>query len=280
MDITGNLLEHWLTTVGLKIVLIIAVTWLLKRFGMIVVERIIRNIIKPDQFSLPSDEKQREDTLIAIFHGVFNVVWTLIALMMILEQLGIDVGPLIASAGIVGVALGFGGQWLIRDLIAGLFIVVENQFRVGDIVTFYIGAGGTQTISGRVEDISARLTILRDLDGEVHHVPNGTIAVATNMSKEFSGINLDIVVPLETDLDKLIKVINDVGRKLANDKQWEDKILTPPAFLRIDDLTSNGMTVKITGKTLPMEQWSVTGELRRHLKLAFDKAKIKLKTTD
>lgn len=279
MDLNISVVTDWLTTTGFKIVLILVIAWLLKRFGMIFVEKVIRQLIKPDQFALPSDEKQREDTLIAISRAVINVLWVTIVLMLVLDVIGLPIGPLIASAGIVGVALGFGGQWLIRDLIAGLFIVIENQYRVGDIVSFHLGSG-IQPISGRVEDISPRLTVLRDLDGEVHHVPNGAIIVATNVSKEFSGINIDIAVSHTAKLETVIKLINKVGDELAKDRDWEDKILSAPQFLRVDDFADKTVIIKITGKTLPMEQWSVSGELRARLKLAFDKEHISLFASD
>ena len=276
MGISTRIITEWIYTVGPRIVLIIVLAWILQRFGMMIMERFIRQAIKPDQFALPSDEKQREDTLISILRTVLNVLWVAVAIMLILDEIGLSIGPLIASAGIVGVALGFGGQWLIRDLISGLFIVIENQFRVGDIVTLHIGASGMQEISGRVEDMSPRLTVLRDLDGKVHHVPNGSIAVATNISMEFSGINLDIGIDQKVKLETAIKLINDIGQSLAEDKEWQDKILEAPQFLRVDDFSDKSVIIKITGKTLPMEQWAVSGELRKRLKLSFDKAGISL----
>lgn len=276
MQISTRIITEWLYTVGPRIVLIIVLAWVLQRFGMMIMERFIRQAIKPDQFALPSDEKQREDTLIAILRTVLNVLWVVIAIMLILDEIGLSIGPLLASAGIVGVALGFGGQWLIRDLISGLFIVIENQFRVGDIVTLHIGASGMQEISGRVEDMSPRLTVLRDLDGKVHHVPNGSITVATNVSMEFAGINLDIGIDQKVKLESAIKIINDIGQSLSEDKEWQDKILEAPQFLRVDDFSDKSVIIKITGKTLPMEQWAVSGELRKRLKLSFDKAGISL----
>ncbi len=279
MDVSMSVITEWLSTVGIRILLIVIIAWSLQRFGMMFVERLIRRAIKPDQFALPSDEKQREDTLIAILRTVLHVLWVTIALMLILEEIGLSIGPLLASAGIVGVALGFGGQWLIRDLIAGLFIVIENQYRVGDIVTLHIGTSGIQQISGRVEDISPRLTVLRDLDGQVHHVPNGTIAVATNISMEFAGINLDIAFDQKAKLETVITLINDTGNDLAKDEEWQDKILETPQFLRVDDFADESIIVKITGKTLPLEQWAVGGELLKRLKLAFDKAGITLFST-
>ncbi len=276
MGISTRIITEWIYTVGPRIVLIIVLAWILQRFGMMIMERFIRQAIKPDQFALPSDEKQREDTLISILRTVLNVLWVAVAIMLILDEIGLSIGPLIASAGIVGVALGFGGQWLIRDLISGLFIVIENQFRVGDIVTLHIGASGMQEISGRVEDMSPRLTVLRDLDGKVHHVPNGSIAVATNISMEFAGINLDIGIDQKVKLETAIKLINDIGQSLAEDKEWQDKILEAPQFLRVDDFSDKSVIIKITGKTLPMEQWAVSGELRKRLKLSFDKAGISL----
>nr|ALG03696.1 MscS mechanosensitive ion channel [uncultured bacterium] len=193
--------------------------------------------------------------------------------MLLIGLTGINLGPLIAGAGLAGVTLGFGSQWLIRDLISGIFIILENQFRVGDVVSLNTGSG---IVTGTVEEISLRTSLLRDLDGQLHHVPNGSIVVATNLSKSFAGVNLDLNVAYDTNIEKLIKIVNEVGVSLRADKAWEDKIIETPSFLRINAFGENAITIKITGKTEPLEQWAVTGELRKRLKVAFDESKITL----
>ena len=271
MDISFDKVVDWLSSTGASILLIVLGAVLVRKFGMMLIERLIRDAIKSDSFATKRDKKQREDTLIAIIHAAFGVVLSVIVGMLVLDELGLNIGPLIASAGIIGVALGFGGQWLIKDLIAGLFVVLENQYRVGDVITLHTGVA---PVTGAVEDISLRMTMLRDLDGQLHHVPNGSITVATNLSKDFSGINLDIGIAYEADLEKAIEIINTTGIELQKDKEWQDKVMEAPTFLRVEDLGDSSVVLKITGSAQPLEQWAVTGELRKRIKIAFDKAGI------
>src|SRR3989339_1510468 len=179
-NITPWFLDH-----GVKIVAIIIVAYLIRKFAGIFIERIIRKIIISDHFLTKEAEKKREDTLIRIFTVSLGILIWLLALLMILQETGIAIGPLLAAAGIAGLAFGFGGQYLIRDLISGMFIILENQYRIGDVVN--INATG-----GMVEDISLRMTTLRDLNGTVHHIPHGEIKMISNLSKRFSRVNLDI----------------------------------------------------------------------------------------
>ena len=197
------------------------------------------------------------------------IVWS-IAVLMILAQFNVDLGPLIASAGVAGLAIGFGAQSLVKDVVNGTFILLENQYRVGDVVEI------NNEVSGVVESFTMRVTVLRDLDGMKHYIPNGLIEIATNMTMEFAGINLNIGVGYNTDIEKLEKVINDVGKKLAEDAEWKEDILEAPQFLRVDNFGDSAIEVKITGKTIPMQQWGVTGELRKRLKIAFDKNGIEI----
>ena len=192
--------------------------------------------------------------------------------MLILSELGVDIGPLLAGAGIAGVALGFGAQSMVEDYLSGMFIILENQFRVGDVVRI----NNEDRISGVVEHITVRQTVLRDLDGMVHHIPNGEIKVATNMTMEYSSINLDVGVGYDTDIDKLEKLVNEVGIELLKDTDWKDKIIEAPKFERVDEFGDSAIIIKILGTTQPMEQWKVTGELRRRLKKAFDKNNIEI----
>lgn len=261
--------SSWLTKHGYTIIGIIIGTFSLYKFGDAFVEKIVRRAIVPGKFLTKEAERKREDTLIRVFATALNVVVVVTALLMILTELGVNTTPLIASAGIVGIAVGFGGQYLIKDFITGFFIILENQYRVGDVVCF----GDT---CGLVEDINLRITVLRDLNGTVHHVPNGEITIASNLTKYHANINLDIGVSYDADLEKVIRVINNVGNDLAKDSEWKDKIKEAPQFLRVDDFADSAIMLKILGKTFPLKQWEVAGELRKRLKIAFDKEKIEI----
>jgi len=268
-EIINNIIIPWITNHGPKILAIIVFALLLKRFGKVFIEKIIRRVVYSDSITEKESEKKREDTLIRIFSSFLDVLIWILTVSMILQEIGIAVGPLLAAAGIAGIAFGFGGQYLIRDLITGTFIIMENQYRIGDVVCF----DGT---CGSVEDISMRMTTLRDLDGVVHHVPHGEIKKVSNLSKYFARINLDIGVSYNSNLEKVIKVINKVGEALAKDPEWRDDILKTPQFLRVNDFAESAIIVKIAGETKSLKQWAVTGELRKRLKMAFDKEKIEI----
>ncbi|MFH1401850.1 MAG: mechanosensitive ion channel family protein [Parcubacteria group bacterium] len=259
----------WLLNHGVKIVIIIFATYLLRRFAGIFIEKIIRKIIISDHFLTKEAEKKREDTLIRIIGGFINIIVLLTSGLMVLGEVGVDIGPLLAAVGIVGLAFGFGGQYLIRDIISGLFIILENQYRVGDVVCF-------DNTCGLVEDISLRMTSLRDLDGTVHHVPHGEVKKVSNLSKYYSRVNLNIGIAYSSNLEKVIGVVNRVGKELAEDPQWRELIIKPPQFLRVDDFAESAIIIKILGETKPIKQWDVTGELRKRLKIAFDKENIEI----
>ncbi|NCO80332.1 mechanosensitive ion channel family protein [bacterium] len=256
----------WFISHGIKIILILIIAYLINRLGGKVIERAIRKGVRD---TTKEATGKRQNTLIGVFVGALKVIVWLVAIMMILPELGINVGPILAGAGILGVALGFGAQYMIRDFLAGLFIIIENQYREGDVVCL----DGT---CGLVEDINLRKTILRDLDGIVHHVPNGEIKKASNLSKQFARVNLNIGISYKENLDKVIGVINKVGKELAEDPQWKDLILKPPQFLRVDDFGESAMIIKILGETKPLKQWDVTGELRKRIKTTFDKEGIEI----
>jgi small conductance mechanosensitive channel len=258
------LLEH-----GIKIVLIAVFSFILNRILSRIIIRTVRIAVVPDQNMSPEGEKKREDTLIRIFNGAVRIVIIILAIMMILQETGLKIGPLIAGAGIAGLALGFGGQYLIRDIISGMFIILENQYRIGDIINI-------NDTGGLVEDISLRKTTLRDIDGTVHHIPHGEIKIVSNLSKNFARVNLDIGVSYSADLDHVIRVINKTGEELAKDPAFKDSIISPPLFLRVNDFADSSVVLKILGDTKPLKQWEVTGELRKRLKIAFDREGIEI----
>jgi len=259
----------WLLTHGVKILIIVVAAWLLIIILSKIIRKSVRVAVVPDKNMPPEAEKKREDTLIRIFNGALKIVIIILAVMMILQEAGIEIGPLLAGAGIVGLAFGFGGQYLIRDIITGLFIILENQYRIGDVVNID-GTGGS------VEDISLRMTTLRDLNGTIHHIPHGDIKRVSNLSKKFARINLDMGIAYDTNLEHVIKVINKVGNELAEDPQYKEFILKPPQFLRVNDFADSAIIIKILGETKPLKQWEITGELRKRLKIAFDKEGIEI----
>ncbi len=265
----GDVIFPWLLSHGIKIVIIGIAVWLLILILSKIIRKAVRVAVVPDKNMPPEAEKKREDTLIHIFNGALKIVIIVLALMMILQEIGVEIGPLLAGAGILGLAFGFGGQYLIRDIITGLFIILENQYRIGDVVNI----DGT---SGSVEEITLRLTTLRDLNGTMHHIPHGDIKRVANLSKKFARINLDMGVAYDTDLEHVIKVINKTGNELAEDPLYKEFILKPPQFLRVNDFADSAIILKILGDTKPLKQWEITGELRKRLKIAFDKEGIEI----
>lgn len=262
-------IQPWLMDHGLKIFAIIAAAYLLRKFAGIFMEKAIRKVVVPNHFLSKDEERKREDTLIKIFRSVLRIMVLIIAGLMVLSEVGINIGPLLAGAGIAGLAFGFGGQYLIKDLISGFFIILENQYRVGDVVCF----DGT---CGLVEDISMRMTTLRDLDGTVHNVPHGEIKKVSNLSKYFSRVNLNVGVSYKANLEKVIKVVNQVGKEMAEDQNWKDHIIKAPQFLRVDDFADSAVMIKILGETKALKQWDVAGELRKRIKIAFDNEGIEI----
>ncbi len=264
-----QIITPWLFDHGVKIAAIIIIAYLIRKFVGIFIEKFIRKIVIYDHFLTKDAEKKREDTLIRIFATSLGIIIWILAFMMILQEMGIAIGPFLAVAGIAGLAFGFGGQYLIRDLISGLFIIIENQYRIGDVVCF-------DETCGLVEDISMRMTTLRDLDGVVHHVPHGEIKKTSNLSKHFARVNLNIGISYSSNLEQVISVVNKVGKDLAEDSGWKEYILKPPQFLRVDDFGDSAIVIKILGETKPLKQWDVAGELRKRLKIAFDREGIEI----
>jgi moderate conductance mechanosensitive channel len=206
--------------------------------------------------------KKRMDTLDELGGHVLRFFILVIAALMVLRAIGLDVGPAIAGLGIVGIAVGFGAQHLVKDYLNGALILVENQFSKGDVVRV---AG----VSGTVEDFSLRRTTLRDLDGVVHTVPNGEIAVASNLTRVWSRINQDVTVAYGTDIDKATKVVDDVGASMAADATWKRRVLEAPRVDRVAALGEYGVTLKILGTVRAQDQWAAAGELRKRLLAAF-----------
>ena len=262
--------KEWLVSHGIRIGLIV----LLSIAALFILGRslppAIRGFVFRGSPGQPEEENQkRAETLSGTLVTTGQVFTLVIAGFIILSELGIDIAPVLAGVGVVGVAIGFGAQSLVKDILSGLFIIMENQYRVGDVVTV---AG----ISGLVEQINLRRTVLRDLDGTVHVISNGEIRVASNLTKEVSRVNLNISVGYGEDLDHVIAVINRVCKEMAEDPQWAPLILKTPQVLRVDNLGDSGIELKVLGDTKPIRQWDVMGEIRKRVKKAFDEEGIEI----
>ncbi len=206
--------------------------------------------------------KKRMDTLDSLGGRTLQSFIVVIAGLMILGQLGLDIGPAIAGLGVVGIAVGFGAQSLVKDYLNGALILIENQFGKGDVIR----AAG---VAGAVEDFTLRRTTLRDLDGVVHTIPNGEIRVASNLTRVWSRINQDVTVAYGTDIDKATEVVDNVGREMAGDPVWKRRVLEAPRVERVEALSEYGVTLKILGTVRAADQWSAGGDFRKRLLAAF-----------
>lgn len=249
----------------LLVAIVVAIAFGLQYFCKKIVQGIIRHSVRAAKFETKREEIQREDTLISIVYTTSKVLIWLIAFLLVLQIYKINIAPIIAGAGVVGIALGFGAQAIVKDFLAGIFILAENQYRVGDVLMV------NQDVSGTVESISLRMTVLRGLDGRVHYVPNGTIQIATNLTMEFANVELDISVGYDSDIDKVERVIDKVGQKIYENEKWKGVTLEPPHMLRVDRFTDTAIVIKVICKTAPIRQWEVRSEILRQIKKAFEK---------
>lgn len=262
-------LQKWLGHHGLNIAVILIGAWLLRQFGAALVTRLIKRTIRRDMYPTELDRKRRVDTLDSLIVTVMRIGVGLIAVIMIVDELGINTAPLLASAGVLGLALGFGAQSMIKDFVSGVFIIVENQYRVGDIVQL-------GDVDGKVEAITIRTTVLRDLDGNLHHIPNGTITLTTNKTIDFGNLNEDITVDKNTDIELLEHIVNHIGDEMKSSPVYENYIKSAPRFDRVKGFSEHGVVVKITGRCTAGDQWKVKSELYKRLQKEFKKHKIEL----
>ena len=262
--------KDWLRAHGPSLGLLWAIGLVLVLAATATIPKIIEKSIQRSRGDQTEQEvTKRSETLSGVLVASLQAIIIAVIFFMMLSDIGLNIAPMIAGVGVVGIAIGFGAQSLVKDIISGLFILLENQYRKGDVVKI----AGT---SGLVEEINLRRTLLRDLDGIVHTVPNGEISVASNFTKGYSRVNLNISVGYNEDLDRAIAVINRVGKELAEDPAWSAQILKPPQVLRIDSLGDSGIDIKVTGDTKPIQQWAIMGELRLRIKKAFDQEGIEI----
>ena len=269
----------WISEYGVKLLLIV----LLSVFAYILGTRLVSFIVKRAVTSgakhrawHKKDIEKRQKTLVDLFANMWRIIVTITAiyaaLRLFIPDITTTLAPLFASAGIIGIALGFGAQSLIKDFLSGIFIISENQYRVGDIVEI-------EGFSGTVERIGTRSTVLRDVDGNVHYFPNGMVQHVINKTMGFSMARFTVLLHPETDVDDASEIIDKIGKQLAEEEIWKDKILSPPAFVALGEITGSSIEIIVAGKTQPSDQWGVIAEMRRRLLEEFEEKSIRLAVT-
>tara|TARA_R110002072_G_scaffold153414_3_gene303054 strand:- start:522 stop:1436 length:915 start_codon:yes stop_codon:yes gene_type:complete len=217
----------------------------------------------------PSETQKRVETIIRLIRQAFQLALWLTIVLIILKEIGVEIGPIIASAGIVGLAVGFGAQNLVRDVISGFFIILENQIRVGDVAIIN-GTGGL------VEKINFRTTVLRDLGGVVHIFPNGSVTTISNLTNEWSAYIFDIGVAYKENTDRVIEIMKQVGQEMLQDEKFGSYMLSEPEIFGVDKFADSAVIIKGRIKCKPIRQWETGREYLRRIKLAFDANNIEI----
>ncbi len=264
----------WIKTEGLQWLVTNGVAILITLVIAAVALRLAKSV--SNKFSLflqrgkdDAETQKRTATLSGVIRWVLRMTIMVVAGLMILDKLGVQIGPVIAAAGIIGLAVGFGAQNLVQDVISGFFILLEDQVRVGDVVSL-------NDKGGLVERITLRMIVLRDLAGNVHYVRNGQINVITNMTKEYSRYVFDIGVAYRENVDEVIEVVKKVDEELRQDPAFKDDILSPIEILGLDKFDSSAVVIKARTTTKPIQQWRIGREFNRRLKRKFDELGIEI----
>jgi len=268
MDINTHIpkIIEWSLSSGIKIALTVILTLVALKVAQTLSNRFIALVLKHGE----DDEFQkRTQTLGSIVRYTLIITILVVGVMIILREIGIEIGPLVAAAGVVGLAVGFGAQSLVKDVISGFFMLLEDQVRVGDVVQI---AGKT----GIVERINMRTTMLRDLAGNAHYVPNGSIDTVTNMTKEYSRYVFEVGVAYREDIDEVIEVMKEVDEELRNDPHYQDDILEPLEVFGLDQFADSALIIKARTTTKPIKQWTIGREFNRRLKKKFDEKNIEI----
>jgi len=261
--VRGLLMTH-----GVRILIILIAAFVAYRVMKLVVRK-FRESVEDDDPTTRSELEKRAETLSRIIQQVSVVAIFLVSGMLLMKELGFDIGPLIAGAGIVGLAVGFGAQNLVRDIITGFFLLLENQIRVGDVVEI-------SGKSGLVEQLNLRTTVLRGIDGNVHVVPNGEITTVTNMTREWSRALLDIGVAYKESVDRVIQTLKEIGSEFGKDPKWKPFLIDSLEIPGVNEFGDSAVVVRIMQKTIPLKQWEVARELRRRIKNRFDELGIEI----
>ena len=260
MDRTGwARLEHLAMVAGACL----AILWSVK-----LLSHAVRKAVDDGDDSTTSDAERRAETLGSVLNNTARILAVVFFLLMTLQEFGVNIGPLVAGAGIAGVALGFGAQSLVKDVISGFFLLMENQFGVGDIISV------DEKHTGTVERMTLRVTQIRDAEGKAHFIPNGSVVRVVVLSKEFARAQVDVGVSYDADFDAAIELLQRIGQKLS--EEWPDRVLEPTQVLGVEALGDSAVTLRTLTKTAPAKQWEVARELRKRILVAFREAGIEI----
>jgi len=261
-----------LSTHGLKILLTILIGYVLVRLLRRMNHQLTNWLVEREECKATvsaAEQEQRIRTLRRVLDGIILLVLVTIIGTMVLLELGVEVAPLLAGAGVVGISIGLGAQALVKDFLTGIFILVEDQFSIGD----YISSAG---VSGTVEQISLRATTLRDLKGTLHIVPNGEMRVVSNETKDWARAVLRVGVSYDTDLDYAMDVLRRVLLELAAEPTWKERLLEEPTVAGVDDLRDSDISLIAWIKTVPGDQGAVAREARKRIVEAFTREEIEI----
>jgi small conductance mechanosensitive channel len=261
----------WVYQEGWKVFTIVGIClgafFLIRRFVPFAIRRTIRRQMKGKR---KVEREKRVQTLARLITTVSAAGLGTLAAILVLNQLGVNVWAGVAAIGVIGIAIGFATQHLIRDYIGGFYIYLENQYNVGDVIR--VG-----TISGIVEELSLRRTVLRDLDGARHTISNGEIRTVSNLTQDWSRAHLNISVAYKEDLDQVMSIMRKTWEEMAEHPRWGSLMISKtPWLLRVDEFGNSGITIRMVGETEPLQQWEVMGEFRRRLKRVFDEEGIEI----
>lgn len=258
--------KNWAFNTGVKLILVVVLTLVLIKIVKVISKRLSSVFHRK---GADEESEKRAKTLTSVIQNFLIILVLVVSAITIIGQLGIEIAPLIATAGIAGVAIGFAAQSLIKDIINGFFLLLWDQVRVGDYVQI-------SDKSGLVEMINLKMTVLRDFNGNVHYIPNGIIDVVTNMTKDFSRYLFEIGVAYREDVDEVIDVIKEVDKELRKAPDFKEDILEPIEILGLDKFADSALIIKARTKTKPLKQWRVAREFNRRLKKKFDEVGIEI----
>jgi small-conductance mechanosensitive channel len=269
-NLVDQLSRAGVLVVGAQVLLVVLAAVIALRFAQVTVSVALSRLFYRETTEGTAQElsagevERRRATLDGLLYRTLRVIVLIIAFLMLLRVLNLDIGPAIAGLGIVGLAIGLGTQNLVRDYVAGAFVLIENQYSRGDVVAI---AG----VTGVVEDVSLRRTSLRDADGTLHTVPHGLIDVTSNLTRSWANINIDVPVSYDENLTRVSEAIDHAGREFAADSAWKASILEPPRVLRVERLAEQGILLKVVGSVAATQRFEAAGELRRRIVAEFDR---------
>jgi small conductance mechanosensitive channel len=261
-------LGRWAAETGVRIVALLVLAFVVVRILSSVIVRAEREMAAGSGLDALERRKRAQTLASVLRRAISALIWT-VAVLMVLRELDVDITPVLTGAGIVGLAIGFGAQTLVRDVISGFFLIIEDQVRVGD-------AAVVNTIGGLVEQINLRTIVLRDLEGAVHVIPNGEIKTLSNRSKDYSYYVVSLGIDYEEDTDRVVEAVRAAASELTADPVHGPNILEPIEIMGVDDFTASSVAMKFRIKTVPLKQWEVGRELRRRIKRVFDAQGIRI----